>query len=144
MQKGQQLIDKTIELKDHQLLALWSAACAERVLHVFEAASPSDDRPRRAIEGARAWARGELKMTDARKIAFASHAAARETNNESACLAARAAGHAAATAQVAAHSPHAAAYAIKAIAKQCTRVKNDEFLDAEREWQLLQLPTHLR
>ncbi len=144
MQERQQLSAKMLELDDHQLLALWSAACAERVLYLFEAASPSDDRPRAAIEAARAWARGDLKMTDARKIAFASHAAARETNSESACLAARAAGHAAATAHVATHSPHAAAYAIKAIAKQCSECKHDELLDAEREWQLLQLPDHLR
>ncbi len=137
-----------MELDDHQLLALWSAACAERVLHLFEAVSPSDDRPRKAIEAARAWVRGELKMTAARKIAFASHAAARESNSESACLAARAAaraaGHAAATAHVATHSPHAAAYAIKAIAKQCSERKHEKLLDVEREWQLLQLPDHLR
>ena len=133
-----------IELNDHQLLALWSAACAERVLPLFEAAAPGDERPRKAIEAARAWARGDLNMTDARKIAFASHAAARETNSESACLAARAAGHAAATAHVAKHSPHAAAYAIKAIAEQCSERKHEKSLDVEREWQLLQLPEHLR
>jgi hypothetical protein len=133
-----------IELNDHQMLALWSAACAERVLPLFEAAAPGDERPRKAIEAARAWARGDLKMTDARKIAFASHAAARETNNESACLAARAAGHAAATAHVAKHSPHAAAYAIKAIAKQCSEHKDENLLEVEREWQLLQLTATLK
>ena len=133
-----------IVLNDHQLLALWSAACAERVLPLFEAAVPGDERPRKAIEAARSWARGDLKMTDARKIAFAAHAAARETNNESACLAARAAGHAAATAHVSKHSSHAAAYAIKAIAEQCSERKHEKLLDVEREWQLLQLPEYLR
>jgi hypothetical protein len=83
-------------------------------------------------------------MTDARKVAFASHAAARETISESACLAARAAGHAAATAHVSTHSSHAAAYAIKAIAKLCSERKHELRLDVEREWQLLQLPEHLR
>ncbi len=144
MQKGRQLGTNMIELNDHQLLALWSAACAERVLSLFEAAAPGDERPRKAIEAARAWVRGDLKMSEARKIAFASHAAARETHIESACLAARAAGHAAATAHVAKHSPHAAAYAIKAIAEQCSESKHEKLLDVEREWQLLQLPEHLR
>ena len=144
LREGQQLSTNMTELNDHQLFALWSAACAERVLHLFEAAAPGDERPGKAIEAARAWARGDLKMTDARKMAFASHAAARETNVESACLAARAAGHAAATAHVAKHSPHAAAYAIKAIAAQCSESKHEKLLDVEREWQLLQLPEHLR
>ncbi len=96
------------------------------------------------MEAARAWARGDLSMTDARKAALASHAAARETISESACHAARAAGHAAATAHVSTHSSHAAAYAIKAIAKQYSERKHELRLDDEREWQLLQLPEHLR
>ena len=45
---------------DHQRLALWAAACAEHVLNHFERARPGDERPRRAIELARAWARCEI------------------------------------------------------------------------------------
>mgnify|MGYP000996440015 CR=1 FL=1 len=41
---------------DHRLLALWAAACAGRVLPLFETANPSDPRPRHAIEAARAAA----------------------------------------------------------------------------------------
>ena len=48
---------------DHQMLALWAAACAERVLSLFEDASPNDNRPRTAIDAARSWAHGDLKMT---------------------------------------------------------------------------------
>ena len=51
---------------DHHLLAHWAAECAEHVLHLFDEARPSDTRPREAIEAARAWARGELSMMDAR------------------------------------------------------------------------------
>src|SRR6185312_10583804 len=56
----------SLEDTDHQLLAIWAADCAEHVLHLFEQARPEDDRPRRAIEHARAWARGEVRMTEAR------------------------------------------------------------------------------
>ena len=56
----------TLEDADHRLLAVWAAACAEHVLHFFEQAHPGDERPRRAIEQARAWARGEITMTQAR------------------------------------------------------------------------------
>jgi hypothetical protein len=100
----------------HRALAISAADCAERVLSHFETARPGDGRPRLAIEAARAWVRGELKMTDARRAAFAAHAAARATDCPSACAAARAAGHAAATAHVASHARHASAYALKALA----------------------------
>ena len=93
---------KPFDERDHQQLALWAADCAEHVLHYFEETHPDDDRPRKAIEAARAWARGELRMMDARKAAFATHAAARIAGNSAAQMAARAAGHAAGTAHMAA------------------------------------------
>ena len=48
----------TLTDADHRRLALWAAACAEHVLHHFEAVRPEDPRPRLAIEQARAWVRG--------------------------------------------------------------------------------------
>ncbi|HET7466213.1 MAG TPA: hypothetical protein VFL29_06085, partial [Candidatus Dormibacteraeota bacterium] len=59
----------TLTDDDHRLLALWAADCAEHVLHHFEAERPDDDRPRRAIEQARAWVRGEVKMMQSRAAA---------------------------------------------------------------------------
>src|SRR2546430_2191765 len=56
----------TLADSDHQLLALWAASCAEHVLDGFESARPEDPQPRQAIEQARAWARGEIKMSQAR------------------------------------------------------------------------------
>ena len=63
---------------DHHLLAVWAADCAEHVLHLFEQARPDDDRPRRAIEIGRAWARGEVTWWDARTAAGYANAAARD------------------------------------------------------------------
>lgn len=96
--------DINILIKDkswHKILTLWAAACAEHVLPWVEEKVPNDMRPRKAIEAAKEWVNDELKMLDARKAAFAAHAAARETENKSAIAAARSAGHAAATAHVA-------------------------------------------
>src|SRR5512141_84496 len=70
----------TLQDSDHHLLAVWAADCAEHVLHFFEQTQPGDDRPRRAIEQARAWVRGEVTWTQARKAAFAANAAAREVS----------------------------------------------------------------
>jgi hypothetical protein len=62
----------------HQLLAIWAADCAEHVLHLFEQVRPDDDRPRRAIELGRAWARGEVTWAEARTQAGHANAAARD------------------------------------------------------------------
>ncbi len=103
----------TLTDRDHHLLALWAAACAEHVLHLFEAARPADPRPRHAIEQARAWVRGEVSMSQSRAAAGHAMAAARDLSG-AARHAAYAAGQAAAVAHVAAHELGAAAYAIKA------------------------------
>src|SRR5262245_32252121 len=103
-----------LEKEKHKLLAFWAADCAERVLPLFEQCS-ADDRPRRAIETARAWARGEVPVGAAQKAAVAAHAAARAKKNTSAVAAARAAGHAVATAHMADHSLGPVIYALKAL-----------------------------
>ena len=98
---------------DHRLLAMWAADCAEHVLHHFEEARPDDDRPRRAIDLWRAWARGEVRMMEARASAGHANGAARDLTG-AARHAAYAAGQAAAVAHVAAHELGAAAYAVRA------------------------------
>jgi hypothetical protein len=45
---------------DEVKLRLFAADCAGDVLYLFEEELPGDDRPRRAIEAARAYARGEV------------------------------------------------------------------------------------
>jgi hypothetical protein len=102
---------KPEDLSDRRSQVQMAAACAESVLPCFEGKYPADNRPRRAIEAARAWVRGEVSMSEVRAAAFAAHAAARDADDDAARAAARAAGHAAATAHVVAHAVHAAAYA---------------------------------
>ncbi len=128
-----------LEKQDHRSLALWAADCAERVLSYFEEKVPEDERPQKAIEAGRAWARGEIKMSEARAAAIAAHAAARDVDGGAARTAARAAGHAAATAHMAAHAPHAAAYAVKA----ATAAEDAAAGTKEREWQAGHLQEHL-
>ena len=130
--------------QDHRLLMLWSADCAEHVLHYFEENCPEDDRPRKALEAGRAWASGELAVGKARDAAFAAHAAARDTVHAAARAAARAAGHTAATAHVADHARHAAAYAVKAATAAATPTDADSAIATERDWQYRRLPEHLR
>jgi immunity protein 5 of polymorphic toxin system len=128
---------------DHHLLAVWAADCAQRVLRFFEQAQPSDDRPRRAIEQAHAWVRGEIMMSQARKAAIAANAAAREVSG-AAKLAALAAGQAAAVAHVAAHELGAAAYAIRAVCAAAPEDQREEAGRLECQWQRAQLPSEIR
>lgn len=122
---------------DQRLLACWAADCAEHVLARFEGTYPREAHPRQAIEAARAWVRGDLRMMEARKAAFAAHAAARAAEGvEAACAAARATGHAAATAHMTGHAYHAAAYALKAVDAGDS--------DRERAWQEQRLAAYLQ
>jgi hypothetical protein len=130
---------------DQRSLATWAAACAERVLPLFENAHPKDDRPRKAIEACRTWVRtGIFKMAEVRGASLAAHAAAREAKeNAAACFAARAAGQAVATAHVPQHAYGGAYYALKAIA--ATDPANAEVkITKERNWQSRRLPGKLR
>ena len=133
----------TLTDPDHQLLALWAASCAEHVLERFEAVRPEDPRPRQAIEQARAWARGEITMSQARTAGGHAMAAARDLSGP-ARHAAYAAGQAAVVAHVAAHELGAAAYAIKAARAAAPTGAGQNPGQLECRWQRDRLPEAIR
>jgi len=133
----------TLTDSDHRLLALWAATCAEHVLHLFESAQPIDLRPRHAIEQARAWVRGEIRMSQAREAAGHANGAARDLRG-AARHAAYAAAQAAAVAHVAAHELGAAAYAIKAARAAAPEGEGENAGRLECRWQREQLPDEIR
>lgn len=133
----------TLSDTNHHLLALWAAACAEHVLHFFEKVQPEDDRPRQAIELARAWVRGEISMSQSRAAGGHAMAAARDLSG-AARHAAYAAGQAAVVAHVAAHELGAAAYAIKAVQAAVPKHKREQAGRQECQWQREQLPDEIR
>jgi hypothetical protein len=96
------------------MVAEWAADCAERVLGLFEAEAPEDDRPRDAIARTRAFARGELGVANEIQRRFKGSGASRDVRSPAAIAAARAAGQAAAIPHMGAHALGAAAYAAKA------------------------------
>ena len=85
----------------------WAIYSAEQVLHIFEDKHPDDNRPRKAIEAAKAW----LKDPSADAVYAAAYADA-----DAAAYAANAAANAAYAAYAAANAAHAAAYAAAAYA----------------------------
>jgi hypothetical protein len=133
----------TLDDDDHRLLAIWAADCAEHVLDHFERARPEDDRPRRAIELGRSWARGEIPWAEARTAAGHANAAARDLGGP-ARHAAYAAGQAAAVGHVAAHELGAAAYAIRAARAAAPADESEAAGRLECQWQRTQLPREIR
>jgi len=113
------------------------------VLHLFEQVRPDDDRPRRAVDLGRAWARGEISWWDARSAGGHANAAARDLKG-AARHAAYAAGQAAAVGHVAAHELGAAAYAIRAVQAAATPEQREESGRLECRWQRAQLPDSIR
>jgi hypothetical protein len=133
----------TLTDANHHLLALWAASCAEHVLHHFESAQPEDSRPRQAIEHARAWVRGEVKMMQARAAGGHAMGAARDLRG-AARYAAYAAGQAGVVAHVAAHDLGAAAYAIRAVRAAAPHGDGEATGRLECQWQRDQLPAAIR
>lgn len=133
---------QTLSEDDRRLLALWAAGCAERVLGLFEAASPGDDRPRRAIGRARAFGSGDLATAEAIRLRFEGGAAARDAGSPAAAAAARAAGQAAAVCHMGAHALGAAGYAARAIG--LAHPDNLEAIATEIEWQIASMTSEVR
>lgn len=70
---------RRVETWNERTARLFAADCAEHVLPIWEQFYPADDRPRRAIEAARAFAAGQITAADlaaARAAAGAARAAA--------------------------------------------------------------------
>jgi hypothetical protein len=133
----------TLDDATHHLLAFWAAECADHVLHHFEEIRPRDDRPRRAIDLARAWARAEVPWSEARTGAGHANAAARDLTG-AARNAAYAAAQAAAVGHVAAHELGAAAYAVRAARAAAGADEGDAAGRRECRWQRAQLPEQIR
>ena len=116
--------------KESKKIMLWAIKCAEHVLPYFEDENPKDKRPRKALEAARLWTEGKMKVGEVRRYALSAHAAAREVKKPEAVYAARACGHAAAVAHVLTHAGGVPYYALKAVESA------GENKDKERAWEM--------
>ncbi|WP_254409754.1 putative immunity protein [Streptomyces sp. AC495_CC817] len=126
---------QTLDDLDRRRVAAWAADCAERVLPLFEAELPDDDRPRDAIARARAYARGELDAAGEIRRRFVAGRAASDAVVPAAVAAARSAAQAAGVAHMGAHALGAAAYAAKAVGLAAS-ADADAAIAQELRWQL--------
>lgn len=122
---------------ERRTVAAWAADCAERVLPLFEAEAPGDDRPRDAVARTRAFARGELSAAGEIRRRFVAGRAAAIATTPAGRAAARAAAQAAGVAHMGAHALGAAAYA--AVAAGLAQPGHPEATADEIAWQLARL-----
>lgn len=97
-------------------LVVWAYEYSEKYVVLFEEYS-DDTRVRTARDAAYVWAKGEMKMPEARQYILAAHKAAAESGNEIAEVAGRAVAHAAATVHSARHAFGLVLYGLTALAK---------------------------
>ena len=89
---------------NRKALILWAMELAEETVWELESRYPGDHRPQAAVEAARAWAAGEIKMPLAKRAILDCHAMARELTDPAdiarchavgqACIVVHTAGHA--------------------------------------------------
>lgn len=109
---------RLIETQSKQTIANWCVSYSEtHLLPVWEKMFPDDPRPSAALQAARDWLDGKVKLPFVKKIILDAHAAAREAEeNPAAQSAARAIGQSASTVHSATHSLGLALYGALAIA----------------------------
>jgi len=125
-----------IAQQDHKTLVLWTIDCANRMIPLFEGPFPRDDRPRMAVEAAKKWAFGTLKMPIAKRAAHAAHHAATEVFaiDQAACAAGRACGHTVGTVHTQTHATAFVVYFLSALILASKPGMIEKTIDEEITW----------
>jgi hypothetical protein len=113
-----QALVKAIETQSKSTLAHWAVDYAEKVLlPIWKKFDPEDIRPEAALNSARRWLSGQIKLPEAKVQILLCHAAAREAQtNPAAQAAARAIGQCASTIHSARHGIGLPLYGALAVA----------------------------
>ena len=93
-----------IRKQSHQTLVLWALKFAEEIVLTLQNKYPDDHRPTTAIEKTRQWARGDIKMPEAKKAILAAHAMAKDITDVSDQALCHAIGQACGTVHVETHA----------------------------------------
>ena len=110
----QELI-RLIEMQKHRTLVMWAFDCVRAPIEMLKERYPDEARPGRALELAEAWARGNVKMPEARRAILDAHAAAKEMEDRADIALAHAVGHACATVHVETHALGLVFYELTAV-----------------------------
>lgn len=90
--------------QNHRVMVLWALELAEESIVRLEAKYPEEKRPREALEAAREWAAGNVKMRYAQRKILDCHAVAKEITCKEDIAACHAIGQACAVVHTAGHA----------------------------------------
>ena len=89
--------------QEHRAVVLWALEFAAESVEVLEERYPEERRPRQALEAARAWAAGEVKMRLAQRAILDCHGLAKELDRREDIALCHAVGQACAVVHTAGH-----------------------------------------
>ncbi|MGB7593948.1 MAG: putative immunity protein [Erysipelotrichaceae bacterium] len=107
-----------IGMQKHRTLVMWALDCAVEPLEYFESKYPNETRLRRALELSEAWARGVIKMPEAKRAILDAHSVAKEIDDIECIALAHAVGHAGATVHTETHALGLVFYELTAIVRR--------------------------
>ncbi|WP_422485880.1 putative immunity protein [Gudongella sp. DL1XJH-153] len=111
-------LEQLVNLMDkqsHRTLVLWALDCGQNTLRDFESAHPEEKRPRKCLESCEEWAKGKIKMQEAKRAILDAHAVAKEIDDEYCKALCHGIGHAGATVHVGSHAIGLPMYELTAI-----------------------------
>lgn len=97
-------LSRLIQKQMHRTLVMWALDCAEITLIEFEEKYPEERRPRNCLALCEEWARGKIKMNEAKRAILDAHAVAKEIDDPEYEALCHAIGHAGATVHVGTHA----------------------------------------
>lgn len=106
---------RLFQAQNHRIMALWAFDFAEETVARLEEKYPEETRPRKALEAARDWSAGKLKMRAAQQKILACHAFAKEIENKEDISLCHAVGQACAVVHTAGHAVGYPVYDLTAV-----------------------------
>ena len=106
---------RLIELQTHRTLVMWALDAAKVTLKEFEEKYPEEKRPQTCLRLSEDWARGRIKMKDAKRAILDAHAAAKDMDDKPYQALCHAIGHAGATVHVETHALGLVMYELTAL-----------------------------
>ena len=101
--------------QNHRIVALWALELAAESVEKLEEKYPDESRPREALEAARAWAAGDIKMRLAQRKILDCHAFAKEITSKEDIALCHSVGQACAVVHTAGHAMGYPMYELSAI-----------------------------
>lgn len=128
--------------QDHRVMILWAFDFAAESIAKLEAAYPDEKRPREALETARAWASGNLKMRTAQRKILECHAFAKNISCKADIATCHAIGQACSVVHTAGHAIGYPVYDLTSIVYQmgvntcmeAVELRKQEYIDKIFYW----------